>query len=47
MNDEMIDFTLDKGNLYREESLTDLRAGAIRVLIPVRIGRLYYRDELY
>lgn len=29
-------FTVDVDNLYREESLTDLRAATIRRLIPVR-----------
>jgi len=36
MNDERIDFTWDKDKLYREESITDLRAGSIRVLIPIK-----------
>ena len=30
-----IDLTLDKNNLYQEESFTDLKTGAIRRLIPV------------
>lgn len=33
---DQIDFTLDPHNLYREESYTDLKAGAIRRLIPVK-----------
>ena len=33
---DQIDFNLDSGNLYREESYTDLKAGAIRRLIPVQ-----------
>jgi len=36
MNDERIDFTWNKDNLYREESVTDLRAGSIRVLMPIK-----------
>lgn len=32
---DQIDFTLDPQNLYREESYTDLKAGAIRRLLPV------------
>jgi hypothetical protein len=31
-----IDFNMDATNLYREESYTDLKAGAIRRLIPVK-----------
>ncbi len=30
-----IDFTIDKDNLYREESVTDLKVATIRQLIPV------------
>ena len=30
-----IEFKVDKGNLYREESFTDLKIGAIRRLMPV------------
>jgi hypothetical protein len=33
---DQIDFNLDTQNLYREESYTDLKAGAIRRLIPVK-----------
>ena len=29
-------FTVDTDNLYREESITDLRAATIRQLIPIR-----------
>lgn len=32
-----IDFNLDPDNLYREESYTDLKAGAVRRLIPVKL----------
>ena len=32
---DQIDFNLDTENLYREESYTDLKAGAIRRLVPV------------
>ncbi len=36
MNDaEKIDFTVDRGNLYREESLTDLKVASIRKMVPV------------
>lgn len=31
-----MDLTIDKNNLYREDSITDLRIGAIRLLIPVK-----------
>ena len=30
-----IDFKVDKNNLYREESFTDLKVGAVRRLVPV------------
>jgi hypothetical protein len=33
---QQIDFTMDADNLYREESYTDLKAGAIRRLVPVK-----------
>lgn len=33
---DQIDFDLDAQDLYREESYTDLKAGAIRRLVPVR-----------
>ncbi len=33
---DSLDFTLDQQNLFREESYTDLKAGSIRRLIPVR-----------
>ena len=32
-----IDFTIDNNNLYREESITDLKIGSIRRLIPIRV----------
>lgn len=35
-NQKEIDFSVDKENLYREESITDLRAAAIRRLVPIR-----------
>ena len=31
-----IDFTVDQNNLYREESITDLKVASIRRLIPVK-----------
>ena len=30
-----IDFTVDKNNLYREESITDLKVASIRKMVPV------------
>ena len=33
---DQLNFNLDAQNLYREESYTDLKAGAIRRLIPVK-----------
>ncbi len=35
MANQKIDFMFNKNNLYREESITDVKAGAIRCLIPV------------
>ena len=36
MNDaEKIDFTVDRENLYREESITDLKVASIRRMVPV------------
>ena len=32
---QQIDFTVDKNNLYREESITDLKVASIRRLIPI------------
>ena len=32
-----IDFTVDKSNLYREESFTDLKVASIRRLVPVNL----------
>jgi hypothetical protein len=31
-----VDFTIERSNLYREESFTDLKVGSIRRLTPVR-----------
>jgi hypothetical protein len=31
-----IDFTIDRSDLYREESITDLKKGSIRKLVPVK-----------
>lgn len=33
---QQIDFTVDKQNLYREESVTDLKVASIRCMIPVK-----------
>ena len=36
MNDsEQIDFKVDRDNLYREESITDLKVASIRRMVPV------------
>ncbi len=32
---QQIDFTVDKNNLYREESITDLKVVSIRRLMPI------------
>ena len=34
--DQNIEFNIDKDNLYREESFTDLKVGSIRRLVPVK-----------
>lgn len=31
-----IDFTVDQNNLFREESITDLKVAAIRRLVPIK-----------
>ncbi len=33
---QKIDFTVDKDNLYREESITDIKVASIRRLIPIK-----------
>jgi len=33
---QKIDFTVDKNNLYREESITDIKVASIRRLIPIK-----------
>ncbi len=33
---QQVDFTVDKNNLYREESITDIKVASIRRLIPVK-----------
>lgn len=39
MNDQgqEIDFSFKKDNLYREESITDLKTGSIRTLNPIKL----------
>ena len=32
-----IDFTVDVNNLYREESITDLKVASIRKLVPIKV----------
>jgi len=34
---ETIDFAIDRNNLHREESITDLKVGSIRRLVPVNL----------
>ncbi len=34
---QQIDFTVDKNNLYREESITDIKVASIRRLIPINV----------
>ena len=35
-DNDSIDFSVDRSNLYKEESFTDLKVGNIRRLIPVK-----------
>ena len=37
MANNQIDFTVDKNNLYKEESITDLKTASIKCLTPVKI----------
>lgn len=37
-NIQTMDFTIDQNQLFREESITDLKIGAIRRLIPITPG---------
>ena len=34
----LVDISIDKNNLYREETFTDLHAGTIKHFIPVKAG---------
>lgn len=35
--EEQLDFSVDKNNLYNEESVTDLKVASIRVLKPIHL----------
>ena len=35
-NSTDIDFTVDEGNLFREEAITDLKVASIRRLVPIK-----------
>ncbi len=35
-NSQSIDFTVDKENLYREESISDLKVASIRQMVPIK-----------
>ena len=37
MDNNQIDFTVDKNNLYKEEGITDLKTASIRCLTPVNL----------
>jgi hypothetical protein len=37
MENNRIDFTVDKNNLYREENVTDLKTASIRILTPMKL----------
>ena len=37
MADNQIDFTVNKDNLYKEESITDLKTASIRCLTPIKL----------
>ena len=36
-NQSQTDFTPDTGNLYREETITDLKVASIKIMIPVKL----------
>ncbi|MFT5121519.1 MAG: hypothetical protein ACI9QL_004169 [Candidatus Omnitrophota bacterium] len=36
MSEEIDDMQIDKANLFREENYTDLKVGALKVLMPVK-----------
>jgi hypothetical protein len=35
-NSQSIDFTVDQENLYREESISDLKVASIRQMVPIK-----------
>jgi hypothetical protein len=37
MTDNQIDFKVETNNLYREESITDLKTASIRIFTPVKL----------
>lgn len=49
MNDQQIELNVDKKNLYKEESITDLKVGSIRLLKPIKIDGSddSGREEIY
>lgn len=49
MNNQQIEFDVDRENLYKEESLTDLKAGSIRILKPIKLDGSAdsSREEIY
>ena len=42
-----IDFSVDKNNLYREEGFTDLKVASIRRLIPVTLDGEVDKDRFH
>ena len=36
------DLKVDTSNLYREDTITDLKAGSVRKLMPITVCRLYW-----
>ena len=46
---QTIDFTVDRSNLYREESFTDIKVAAIRRLMPIKPDGSYdeSRDSIF
>ncbi len=36
-NEEKTDFRPDSSNLYREETITDLKVAAIKIMIPIKL----------
>ncbi len=47
--EQKIDFTVDKNNLYKEEAITDLKVASLRQLLPINVDgtKDETRDAIY